>query len=252
MSEIVTYIESLDLPAPRSRGPDELAAPPPAFTGDKQGIAIASQLTEFTGRVTEIIRPAVSNSLLLAQLAADEANPGAQDPKAWFATFNTVLGKVGWLPVGGVTTSQQISDRDAELYKAIIPVLAAALGPAAAAGSIIISALKGLQSMNEDSPWITLFQRKSQRAKVAQFGLNYIDGGNDGGAALKAIYFSLTATNMLTQVLFVKLSEANATVSSEEREAMLSAAAIAAAQDALQAKVGPHIAENIKNIDIGN
>jgi len=250
MSEIVAYIENLDVPSPQRRGPEEPPALPPVFTGSKQGIAIGSQLTEFTAQVAQVIRPAVSNSLLLAQLAADKVNPVGQDPKAWFLAFNTVLGKIGWMPVGGVETTQEVSDRSAELHKAIIPVLMAALGPAAAAGSIVISVLQGLQSMNEDSPWLTLFQRKTQGASMAQFGLNFIDGGDAGGAALKAIYFSLTATRVITQVLFLKLSEANATVRTERREAMLSAAAIEAAQDALQAKIGPHIADNIKSIEI--
>jgi hypothetical protein len=250
MDEVSTYIESVELPSARSRGPDEPLPPPPKFTDGQQGLAIGSQLTEFTSNVTALIRPAVSNSLLLAQLAAEKANPDNSNTGAWFTTFNTVLGKVGWLPVGGEMVTQQVSDRDAELHKAIIPVLMAALGPGAAAASIIISVLKGLQSMNEDSPWITLFQRKTQGAKVAQFGLNFVDGGDKNGAALKAVYFSLTATKVLTQVLFVRLSDANATVTTEQRESMLSAAAIEATQDALQVKLGSHIADNIKSIDI--
>src|SRR5947209_1496407 len=77
MSETVAYIQSLELPAPRSRGPAEPAPPPPAFTAGPQGFAIGSQLTEFTPQVAASVRPAVSNSLLLAQLASDKANPGA-------------------------------------------------------------------------------------------------------------------------------------------------------------------------------
>src|SRR5689334_3507521 len=112
MSEIASYINSLDLPTPERRGPGEAPVPPPAFTGDKQALAIGSQLTEFTTQVAQVIRPAVSNSLLLAQLAADKANSGVEDPKAWFTTFNTVLGKTGWLSVGDVSTTQQVSNRD--------------------------------------------------------------------------------------------------------------------------------------------
>jgi hypothetical protein len=85
---------------------------------------------------------------------------------------------------------------------------------------------------------------------VAQFGLNFVDGGDGGGASLKSVYFGLTATKVLTQVLFVKLSDANATVRSEQRDAVLSSAAITAAQDSLQAKVGAHIVDNIAQIEI--
>ncbi|MGG5890104.1 hypothetical protein ACLF3G_23530 [Falsiroseomonas sp. HC035] len=250
MSDVAAYIQSVELPSARSRGPGDAPPRPPEFTDAPQGVAIGSQLTEFTSRVGEAIRPAISNSLLLAQLAAEKANPGDQDPRAWFGSFNTVLGQVGWVPVGGVRATQEISDRDAELHKAIIPVLAAALGPAAAAGSIVISVLQGLQAMDEDAPWLTLFRRKSQRASVAQFGINFIDGGDGGGAALKAVHFSLTATRVLTQVLFARLSEVNASVSTEQRELMLSSATIAAAEDPLEKKLGRHIADNIMNIDI--
>lgn len=250
MSDVAAYIKSLEIPTPRSRGASDPATLPPAFTGAPQGVAIGSQLTEFTSRVSEAVRPAISNSILLAHLAAEKANLGDRDPAAWFATFNSVLGKVGWVPVGGVITAQQFSDRNTELHKAIIPVLAAALGPAAAASSIMISVLKGLQAMDEDSPWLTLFMKKSQAASAAQFGINFVDGGEGGSASLKAFHYRLTATRALTQVLFVRLSEANATVTTEQRENMLSAAAIAAAQTALQDKLGKHIADNIKNIDI--
>ncbi len=57
-----------------------------------------------------------------------------------------VMGKIGWLPTVSEVNEQVISDKNAELHKAIIPIVTAIFGPAAAASSIIIATLNGLES----------------------------------------------------------------------------------------------------------
>lgn len=246
MREVTTYIESLDLPAASERRGGEL----PAFIEAPQAVTIGAQLAEFDSRVPRALRPTISHGLLLAQLAADKASQGSTDPWTWFTTYNQVIGRIGWLPLVGEISEQQFDDRNAELHKAIIPLLAAAFGPAAAVGSIIIKLLEGLQSMNADSPWITLFERKSQSVKAAKFGLSYVDAGDAGGAMLKTVFFGLTASNVMTQVLFMKISAVAAQVKTATSEATLSAQAIADTQAALAQRVAPFLVDNIRNIDI--
>jgi hypothetical protein len=110
--------------------------------------------------------------LLLGQLAADKATLGLNDPWAWFTTFNSVMGKIGWLPTVSEVNEQVISDKNAELHKAIVPIVTAIFGPAAAASSMILAVLNGLDSMNADAPWLTLFERKSNNVQAAKFGLS--------------------------------------------------------------------------------
>ena len=249
MIEIVSYIESLDLPMAPTRGAAD-EEPPPAFKSVAQAVTVASQMAEFSNTVPQSIRPAISNSLLLGQLAADKATAGNPDPIAWFDAFNGVMKKIGWQSTLSELNEQTISDKNAALHKAIIPVVTAIFGPAAAASSIILAVLKGLESMDQDAPWITIFQQKSNKVSAANFGLSYVDAGTDGGATLKTAYFSLQGTQVLTQVLFFKLASSDAKMKSGQCEMSMGSQTIATSGDALQQKVGPFIVDSIKNINI--
>ena len=141
MSEIVSYIQSLDLPAPTRGAPE----PPPAFKSVAQAVTVGSQMAEFSNTVPQSIRPAISNGLLLGQLAADKAMAGNPDPIAWFDSFNSVMKKIGWQSTLSELNEQTISDKNAALHKAIIPIVTAVFGPGAAASSIILAVLKGLE-----------------------------------------------------------------------------------------------------------
>ena len=76
MSEITSYIRSLELPeAPTRRGP-EAQEPPPDFTGAHQAMTVGSQLAEFSNACLSRIRPAISNALLLGNSQPTRRRPG--------------------------------------------------------------------------------------------------------------------------------------------------------------------------------
>ncbi len=252
MSKSVSYIHAVDLPTPPPSGrrDDTMAPLAASFTSGKQALVVNSQLAAFGGEVPLSLRPTISYGLLLGQLAADKASPGNIEPLTWFEKYNEVMGKIGWSVTSVEMSEQEITDKNAELHKAIIPVLTTALGPGVAAGVIILSALKGLEEMNKDSPWLTLFQRKSQTVKGAKFGLTAVDAGADGGAQIKTVFFGIKATSTITQVLFVKVATSGATVKSALSETMLSAQVLEDTKDALATKIKPFVTENIRNIDI--
>jgi hypothetical protein len=251
MKESIHYIETVDLPPPPpgTRGGDvtQVAA---SFTSGQQGFVVNSQLAEFNSKVPQALRPTISYGLLLGQLAADKATAGGSDPWLWFTIYNSVMGKIGWGSMTGEIIQQTLSNVNTELHKAIIPVLTLALGPAATAGSILLSTLNGLQEMKADMPWLTLFQRKSRSVKGAKFGMSYVDAGDDGGALLKTVFFGVEAAQVITQVLFVKIATSGATVKSAVSELMLNGQTVADTKEALANKVAPFIVENIANIDI--
>jgi hypothetical protein len=249
MSEIVSYIQNLDLPSAPTRGPAD-RGPPPAFTAAHQAVTVGSQMAEFSSAVPQAVRPMVSNGLLLGQLAANKATATNADPAAYFGAFNDVMKKIGWQVTSSELAQQTISDQNAELNKAIIPIVTAIFGPGAAAGSIIIAVLKGLQSLDQDAPWITVFEQKSAKVNAANFGLSYVDRGDGDGATLKTAYFALQASQNLTQVLFFKFSTSDATMKSGQCQMGLSPQIIATTGDALQQKVAPFVLDNIKNISI--
>ena len=104
--------------------------------------------------------------------------------------------------------------------------------------------------MDQDAPWITVFEQKSNKVSAANFGLRYVDGGVGGGATLKTAYFSLQGAQVLTQFLFFKFMSSDAKMKSGQCEMSLSPQTIATSEDTLQQKVGPFIVANIKNINI--
>ena len=175
MSEIVSYIQSLDLPVARSRGPEEPAPPPPVFTGTRQAVTVGSQMAEFSATVPESIRPAISNGLLLGQLAADKATGQNPDPAAYFGAFNSVMRRIRWQVAECGLNQQTISDQNAELNKAIIPIVTAVFGPGAAAASIIIKALEDLESRARTR------RGSPSSSRRATFGVSYVDAGAGGG-----------------------------------------------------------------------
>lgn len=251
MTGIIPYIQALDLPqAPLRRGGLDDQEPPPSFQSVAQAIAVGSQMTEFSSTTPQSLRPAISNGLLLGQLAADKATAGGGDPIAWFTAFNSVMKRIGWQSTLSELNEQTISDRNAAMHKAIIPIVTAIFGPQAAAGSIILSILNGLDSMDQDAPWITLFQRRSNKVAASNFGLSYVDAGEGGGATLKTAYFMLQGTQDRTQVLFFKFLSSDATMKSAQAQMSIGPETIATSGAALQEKVTPFIVDNIKNIDI--
>jgi hypothetical protein len=249
MSEIISYIQSLELPPAVRRGPSD-KEPPPAFKSVAQAVTVGSQMAEFSSKVPQSIRPAISNGLLLGQLAADKAMAGNPDPMAWFRTFNSVMKRIGWQSTLSELNEQTISDENAALHKAIIPLVTAIFGPGAAASSIIIAVLKGLESMDQDAPWITVFEQKSNKVHAANFGLSYVDSGAEGGATLKTAYFSLQGSQVTIQILFFKFASSDAKIKSGQCQMSLSAQTISISEAVLQQKVAPFIIDNIKNINI--
>ena len=249
MSKASSYIGSLDLPAPQTRDVD-IAKTAAEFTSGQQALVIDTHLAEFKPAVGQALRPTISYGLLLGQLAAEKAIANGGDTKQWFTTYNSVMGNSGWVLQTGEFAKQELSDTNVALHKAIIPVLALALGPAAAAGSIILKALEGLQSMDQDSPWLTLFQEKCQTVTGAKFGVSVVDAGPGGGASLQSAYFSIEASQKITQILFLKIATLGATMNGAKSSLSIADQVIADTKDALQKKVAPFIVSNIENVEI--
>lgn len=248
MTQLSNYIAGLALPKPERSG--DIAKTAAEFTSGQQALVIDSQLAEFKPSVGQSLRPAISYGLLLGQLAADKAMENVNDARKWFTTYNSIMGDIGWVLETGEFARQDISDTNLSMHKAILPVLALALGPAVAASSLVLQALKGLESMDKDSPWITLFQDKSQTVTGAKFGVSIVDAGEGGGATLQSAYFTVNASRRITQVLFFKLATEGATVDGAKSNLSIAEQVLADSQIALQKKVAPFIASNIDNIQI--
>jgi len=241
------YIRSVELPAPKRGGP---RGPEPTFGSGQEAVVVASQMAEFTPKVPQASRPVLSHGFLLGQLAADKAAGETPDIFRWYDAYGLVMKKIGWLLQDIEFQDRQLMQTDLNVHKAIIPVVATILGPAAAAASIILAVLNGLEEMDKESPWLTLYQRKSMSAQGGKFQMSYVDAGPGGDVTLKTAFFGIDAQKKVTQVLFFRFSSQAARLKSASSEMTLGSGLLDDVAGPLQEKVAPFVVENIKNIEI--
>lgn len=247
------YVRELALPEARhrvTRGGEAPAAP--AFGSGQEVAAVGAQLAEFHTSVRPDQRAAVADCLLLAQLAANKATAGSGDVMAWYAKYVEVLQNVGWTTRSMEFKDTAVGDDNAGVHQAIVPVLTAALGGAAlAAGSLVISVLKGLQEMDSASPWITIFDRSSTHVGGAKFQLGSVDA-DDAAATVnvRLVALAIEASKEITQVLFFKLASEHARLRAAEGQLDIGYERLETIQAAVAARVQPFLLDNIGKIDL--
>jgi hypothetical protein len=251
--DIQEYVNTLDLPAPRARrdgAPIAPATPKVEFTSGQEVVTVGAQLAEFSEKVPADLRPLIANSMLLAQLAADKSASQTENVMDWHMKYREVLGKVGWQVKDEEVKERVITDRDLRVHKAIIPVLTSLLGPAAAAASMVITVLKGLQEMDTESPWITMFDQQSQHARGAKFQISYVDADDDKSPTIKLLSCTIEADRRITQVLFFKFSSQHAKMHDRASQLSTNRDVLNAGKDAIATKVASFINDFVANIEI--
>jgi hypothetical protein len=246
---LLAYLEALPLPDPSPQLESVDAAAPIEFSTEAEVVAVAAQLAEFSAAVAPAQRAVVADCLLLAQLAADKATAMRADLPAWYDAYSGVLKQLGWLQTTMEFKETHVSDQDADVHQAIIPVLTAMLGPAAAAASMVVTVLKGLQQMNAESPWITLFDRSSSHASGAKFQLGFVDA-DDAMVSVRLVALAVNAERRVTQVLFFKFARDRARLAVAETELGVAIARLQGIAPTVAAKVAPHLVDNIGRIEI--
>jgi hypothetical protein len=196
------------------------------------------------------MRSAIADNILLAQLAANKATAEAPDVFRWYDTYVEVLQHIGWQIHNVEFQTQTVSDENAGMHKAIIPVITAMLGPQAAAVSIVLAVLNGLQEMDAGAPWITLFDQASQHAHGAKFQVSYVDADAHGQPEIALVCFGIRAQRTITQVLFFKFSAQTAEVKRASSKLTVSMERLNSAKAAIAGRVQPFIADYVASIDI--
>jgi len=172
-----------------------------------QGLVTGSNLIQFSEETTPEVRSAVALSVLAAQRVASN-DTAIMSPDQWVDRHNTILRNLNWIVDEGNSVESEFSSLNVAVHEAIIPFLTAALGPAAAAATIIVKALEQLGTM-DDSKWITLFDRESRRFEVSEYQFSYVETvGSD--AVMRIAAARLDAKFGKTQVLFFKVKKQHA------------------------------------------
>jgi len=226
--------------------------PPPDYQADiPQVITVGSQISEFAKGVPVELRPAIANCFLLAQLAADKwvAEHETSD-ETWYKSYVSMLRKIGWLAENDQTALTTVRGDGLRVHQEIITVLTAALGPVVSAASIVLGVLKGLQGMEKDQPFFTIFDRASRHAEAQLFQISYVTVGPDKAPRINIASYRIEANASATQILFFKFAGSNAKVLTSNVDISISETRLSQIKDAIEAKVSDRIAGNIAEIEI--
>jgi hypothetical protein len=230
----------------------------PVFDDAKnQTQLVGSSVLSFAPGVGASIREAISDSALLAQLVANkqvpfpadpaQANPTA-DPLAWFSAYSTVLENLGWTIQDSGFTDYQASGTQVEVNQEIMTVMSVALGPAPAALAIITAALAALKKMQPGSPWLTIFSREAQKAKIARFQIGLVDKDANSETFVTLCACLIEADNTITQVLFFKFKDAHARFRANTAKVSLNADSLTELAVAIRAKTRAYQHDYVSSI----
>jgi hypothetical protein len=250
-SEALQFVAGLDIPE-REGGllrADE--APDLGFDAAKQqALVVGSDVISFDTGVEAEFREAVSDSALLAQLAATKQLGLKPDPIAYFDAYFAILGKLGWVTQIRDTAEYKVKASGAKVHQAILDVVSAFIGNVPGALKLVKLTLESLQSMEEDSKQIRLFERNTQNANIGHFQFTTVHQDASGGLFAEVMAFALDAEEKITKVLFFDLRKSKSRLRRSLGTMSLNRPALSAVLPAIRAKVTPHIAANVDTIEI--
>lgn len=234
------FIQAVKLPKPprRARARDITDTPPVELNKtDAQSLVVGSSLIVAAEKVPVETREDLIDCTLFAQLAATAEVGTARKISEWYDAYFRTLTAIGWAQSDTQFEEYEFKSRNAEAHQAILKVLTVLLGPAAAALVVVKTAIEALQSMNEDSPWITLFDRHSKTGRSARFQVATAEVDPSGLLQTALVGFELTATTSLTQVLFFKSASSSTSLKYAAGKATIFEAALRDQRAAIAARL---------------
>lgn len=222
-------IEFIKLPGLQrsTRGPLEDRPPLELKDSQAQVLVAGSGLIVAADNVPAQTREDLVNCTLFAQLAASGEVPDAKKIMSWYDAYFRWLMVLGWAQSDRQFQDYKFSGQHAEAHKAIEKVLVALLGPQAAALVVVEAALQALQAMEENSPWLTLFDHQSKVEKAARFQVATAQPEANGLLQTALVAFNLTAKANFTQVLFFRFSSSSTNLKYAAGKATIYEAALA-------------------------
>lgn len=245
-----------DARLPRMRMPGRraraaAAAPPIKLKqNEAQTLVVGSGLIIAAERVPVSIREDLINCTLFAQLVASAEVADPSNVTDWYNAYFRALTTLGWAQSDTHFEDYGFRSQNAEAHKAIVPVLEVLLGPGAAALVVVKAALDGLQSMQENTPWITLFDQQSKTEKSARFQVATAEVGADGVLQISLVAFHLTAKSTLTQVLFFKFASSATRLQYSAGNATIYEAALREMRDALAERLSAYRASYVGQVKL--
>lgn len=244
------YISAIDLPEPLVSAQDLDGEDPnnPYSTVKDQASIVGQDVIAFTSGTGAELRKAISDSSLLAQMVADRRVPDKTEIYDWYDAYFEVLRNVGWVVQDQGWALYQEGGDGFAVHEKIAEVAAVLLGAAPAALAIVTATLSALKGMNEDSPFITLFNRETVHAEAARFQISVIESADEENVLVSMIAFGIKARHAITQVLFFKVTKNRAELRSNSSKVSINVDALRDLGPMIRDKVRGHQRDYIKNL----
>jgi hypothetical protein len=244
-----SYISNLPIGAYRAAAPQPGVVTAVDIDNLPDGIVTGSNLIQFPGNASPEIKSSVALSLLAAQRVASN-DTAITTPQQWIARHNTILANLNWLVRAGGTVESEFKNINVAVHEAVIPFLTAAFGPVVAAGALILTALKQLQEMDKNSPWITLFDQESRHFDVTEYQFSVVQIAGDQ-VTLKLASARFNASFGRTEILFFKVTRQTAKFESASSDLSATSSLLIDMNDGLKTKLAGFTSDYIRSLPIG-
>ncbi len=242
------FVEEAELPPepPARRAPRDASLAPVFDTTKNQAAVVGSGLVSFVSGVTPERREAIMNSSLLAQLVAKQKVGDETHLKEWYDQYFDVLENIGWIIQERNSAVYRESGSNLEIHKAIMSVAATLLGAAPTALALVRTTLEALQTKN--TPWITIFNRESQRARTAHFQVSLAQEDPTGQFLVTLMAFGLEAKKTITQILLFKVKKQDAVLRHYSGNVTINTGVLDSVREPLKAKLVAHANDYIAKL----
>lgn len=230
---------------------DAVAVEPMQFvfdTAKNQAAVVGSEIVSFVSGVTPERRESIVNSSLLAQLVAKHDVRDPDKVLDWYKSYFNVLSNIGWVIQESGFSEYKESSENFDAHKAIISVASVLLGPSPTALAIVTSTLSALQSMDESSPWITIFSRETQAARAAKFQISLAEQDAAGQFYVNSMAFMLEAESRITQVLFFKAKKNEVKLTHVSGKVTINTTVLDGIKDDIKAKLVGHASNYVRGL----
>jgi len=208
-------------------------------------MVVGSSLIVAAERVPVQTREDLVNCTLFAQLAASGEVGDPTKVGRWYDAYFRALTALGWAQSATQFEDYSFDSKTAEAHKAVVQVVAALVGPKSAAIAVVKTAFEALQSMSENTPWITLFDRQSTTARSARFQVATAQLDEAGLLQIALCAFSLKATSTLTHVLFFKCASSSISLQYAAGKATIYEAALKELRESVAARLASYRSEYV-------
>jgi hypothetical protein len=241
------FIDTVRLPR-RARRVSGDEPPLELHATDPQALVVGCGLVAAAENVPAAARQDLVDCTLFAQLAATAAVADPADTVGWYRAYFGALTALGWAQSDTHLEAYEFHSKNAEAHKALLKVLTALLGPEAAALAVVKAAIDALQSMDENRPWLALFERESRAASSARFQVATAQVARGGLLQVALAAFSLKTRSEITQVLFFKFGSSSTRLEYAAGQATIYEAALEGVRKKVAARLSEYRASFVAEV----